>query len=50
MTYHLLLVAVINLLIAVALAPLFEGVIRKLKAIVHSRKGPPITQPYLDLL
>jgi formate hydrogenlyase subunit 4 len=49
-TYHLLLVAVINLLIAVALAPLFEGVIRKLKAIVHSRKGPPITQPYLDLL
>jgi formate hydrogenlyase subunit 4 len=25
-------------------------VIRKLKAVVHSRKGPPITQPYVDLL
>ncbi len=27
-----------------------EGVMRKLKAIVHSRTGPPLTQPYLDLL
>ncbi|HEX7486109.1 MAG TPA: NADH-quinone oxidoreductase subunit H [Vicinamibacterales bacterium] len=30
-------------------SPLLEGVMRKVKAIVHSRKGPPITQPYLDL-
>ena len=31
-------------------SPLLEGVIRKIKALIHSRKGPPITQPYLDLM
>jgi formate hydrogenlyase subunit 4 len=30
-------------------SPLLEGVMRKVKAIIHSRKGPPIIQPYLDL-
>ena len=39
----------LNLILAILLAPLFEGVIRKLKALIHSRKGPPITQPYIDL-
>lgn len=42
--------AVLNIILVLALAPLFEGVIRKLKAIIQSRKGPPITQPYIDLL
>jgi formate hydrogenlyase subunit 4 len=42
--------ALLNLILALLLAPLFEGFIRKLKAVIHSRKGPPITQPYLDLL
>ena len=42
--------AVGNMLLVLLLAPLLEGVIRKLRAIVHSRKGPPVTQPYLDLL
>ena len=41
--------AIINLLLVILVAPFFEGVIRKLKAVVHSRKGPPLTQPYLDL-
>ncbi len=37
--------------LAVVLAsPLLEGIMRKVKAIVHSRKGPPIRQPYLDLV
>jgi formate hydrogenlyase subunit 4 len=37
--------------LAVLLAsPLLEGIMRKVKAIVHSRKGPPIRQPYLDLV
>jgi formate hydrogenlyase subunit 4 len=31
-------------------SPLLEGIMRKVKAIVHSRKGPPIRQPYLDLV
>ena len=30
-------------------SPLVEGVMRKVKAVVHSRKGPPVVQPYLDL-
>jgi formate hydrogenlyase subunit 4 len=30
-------------------SPLVEGVMRKVKAVVHSRKGPPVIQPYLDL-
>jgi len=31
-------------------SPLLEGIIRKIKALIHSRIGPPITQPYLDLM
>lgn len=38
-----------SMLLIAALAPLMEGLIRKLRARVHSRQGPPITQPYLDL-
>ena len=41
--------SILNLFIVIALSPLFEGVARKLKATVHSRKGPPIRQPYYDL-
>lgn len=32
------------------LAPLLDGIMRKLKAIIHSRKGPPVYQPYLDII
>ena len=42
--------SILNLFIVIALSPLFEGVARKLRATVHSRKGPPIRQPYYDLL
>jgi formate hydrogenlyase subunit 4 len=42
--------AALNVVLALLLAPLYEGVMRKLRAIVHSRQGPPITQPYLDLM
>lgn len=40
----------LNVAIALLLAPLAEGLMRKLKAALHSRIGPPIHQPYLDLL
>jgi formate hydrogenlyase subunit 4 len=43
-------VALLNLALVIVLAPLFEGFMRKLKAVIHSRKGPPIIQPYLDIL
>jgi formate hydrogenlyase subunit 4 len=42
--------AIVNLLLVIFVAPFSEGVMRKLKATVHSRKGPPLSQPYLDLL
>lgn len=40
----------INVLLVLLLSPLLEGGIRKLVALVHSRIGPPVYQPYLDLL
>jgi len=43
-------IGILNLLIAFGLSPLFEGVARKLRAIVHSRIGPPVIQPYYDVL
>ena len=41
--------ALLNAAVALLLAPLYEGLMRKLKAAIHSRTGPPIIQPYLDL-
>ena len=44
------LMAFVQIILVLLLAPLFEGVMRKLVALVHSRIGPPLHQPYLDLL
>jgi formate hydrogenlyase subunit 4 len=40
----------LNVGLALFLSPLCEGIMRKLRAAIHSRIGPPITQPYWDLL
>ena len=40
----------VNVALFLLLAPLFEGVIRKVTARVQSRQGPPVVQPYFDLL
>jgi formate hydrogenlyase subunit 4 len=45
-----LLHAALNAALALLLAPLAEGAMRKLRARIHSRVGPPLIQPYLDLL
>lgn len=42
--------SILNVVVIILLAPLFEGIMRKLKAYVHSRIGPPIIQPYYDIL
>ncbi len=42
--------AIGNMLLVLLVAPLLEGTIRKLRAAIQSRQGPPIYQPYLDLL
>jgi formate hydrogenlyase subunit 4 len=39
-----------QILIVLALAPLLTGYIRKLKAHLLRRRGPPLLQPYRDLL
>lgn len=45
----LLGIGVLNILIVLALSPLYEGIMRKVRAVIHSRQGPPILQPYYDL-
>ncbi len=42
--------ALSNIVIVLAAAPLGEGVLRKLTARLQSRRGPPLSQPYFDLL
>jgi formate hydrogenlyase subunit 4 len=41
---------VTSVAVVLALAPLLEGILRKVTARVQSRQGPPLWQPYLDLL
>lgn len=40
----------VNLLLFLMLAPFYEGIIRRVTARVQSRQGPPLVQPYFDLL
>ena len=44
------LVQLVQLLLVLALAPLLTGYVRKLKAKLLRREGPPLVQPYRDLL
>lgn len=41
---------IVNIALVLLLAPFFEGVMRKVKARIQSRQGPPIMQPYYDIL
>ncbi|MBI5688338.1 MAG: NADH-quinone oxidoreductase subunit H [Verrucomicrobia bacterium] len=41
---------VANVVIVLLLAPFFQGVLRKITALIQSRQGPPLLQPYFDLL
>ena len=40
----------INVIIFLLLAPLYEGIVRKITAKLQSRQGPPVIQPYYDIL
>jgi formate hydrogenlyase subunit 4 len=40
----------VNVGLTLLLAPLAEGILRKVTARIQSRQGPPLIQPYLDLL
>ena len=39
-----------NVALVLLAAPFFQGVLRKITAAVQSRQGPPIRQPFIDLL
>jgi formate hydrogenlyase subunit 4 len=39
----------VNVVLALVLSPLFEGILRKVTARIQSRQGPPLLQPYFDL-
>ncbi|MBP2018902.1 formate hydrogenlyase subunit 4 [Symbiobacterium terraclitae] len=45
-----LLTALYNLAFVLLLSPLYAGINRKIRARVHSRQGPPVLQPYRDIL
>ncbi|AJR02204.1 MULTISPECIES: respiratory chain complex I subunit 1 family protein [Hafnia] len=45
----ILVLALIQALVLLALAPLFSGISRVLRAKIHSRKGPDIFQDYRDI-
>ena len=42
--------SIMNLALVLLIAPLFDGMTRKVTAVVQSRKGPPVTQSYMDLM
>ncbi len=44
-----LLVQAVQMLLVLALAPLLTGLVRKVKARLQRRRGPPLLQPYRDL-
>src|SRR5512136_983165 len=45
-----ILSALCNAALVLLLAPLFQGVLRKVTARIQSRQGPPLRQPFFDLL
>jgi len=45
-----LIVQGVQMLLVLLLAPLLTGLIRKIKARLLRRRGPPLIQPYLDLV
>lgn len=45
-----ILAGALNIVLVLVLAPLAQGVLRKVTARVQSRQGPPLWQPYFDLL
>jgi formate hydrogenlyase subunit 4 len=45
----LLLIQFVQMTLVIGLAPLLTGLVRKVKAQIQRRRGPPLLQPYRDL-
>ncbi len=48
-SFSMLLVQFVQMSLVIGLAPLLTGVVRKVKARIQRRQGPPLLQPYRDL-
>jgi len=48
-TVQLIAVGVLQAVLLLLAAPLYSGFVRVMRAKIHSRKGPPLTQNYRDL-
>ncbi len=46
----MILGGLMNVVLVLLIAPFCQGILRKITARIQSRKGPPIRQPYYDLL
>jgi formate hydrogenlyase subunit 4 len=44
-----IVIGIFNVLLVLLAAPLLDGILRKVRARIHSRQGPPILQTYYDL-
>jgi formate hydrogenlyase subunit 4 len=42
-------IGVFNILVVLVAAPFVDGILRRVRARIHSRQGPPLMQPYYDL-
>jgi formate hydrogenlyase subunit 4 len=42
-------IGVFNVLVVLIAAPLVDGILRKVRARIHSRQGPPVFQTYYDI-
>lgn len=50
MNMNFIYFGIMNALFAVAISPLFSGLIKKVKAYAQGRRGPPLLQQYYNLL
>ncbi|HVO79894.1 MAG TPA: complex I subunit 1 family protein [Terriglobales bacterium] len=49
-TIWMIVAGLLNVGLVLLVAPFFQGVLRKVTARIQSRQGPPVRQPYFDLL
>lgn len=43
-------IALFNIAVVLIFSPLLDGIMRKVRAVIHSRQGPPLLQSYYDLM
>ncbi|GAB6183253.1 respiratory chain complex I subunit 1 family protein [Thermodesulfovibrio hydrogeniphilus] len=49
-TDWIILTAIVNIIFVLFISPFFDGVTRKIRAILQSRVGPPLLQSYYDIV